>query len=167
MIGGTAEWKTSDALVRRLKEIREATRPGSRTQARAMGDIKKLVEEDHRDKLTRGVDRYGRPMEPAAPSTEAQPGRCPGKVMVPCGPRSWPFRAFVCGWRLQGDNTTVIEAKYEYDPKIVQAHEKGARKPGTKWRLPARPTMGITPKGWAAIKKRVKQLAEDIRIGGR
>lgn len=166
MISGSVEWRTSDALIRRIQALRDATRPGSRVQSRAFKELRQIVEDDHHDKLQRGVDRYGRPQTLLAQSsTKKRPGGA-AKPLIPRGPRSWPWRTFTVSWTLQGDNTTMLTAKYDHNPVIVNAHEKGASKPGTRWKLPARPTMGITPKGWSRIRQWQKQLAADILKSG-
>jgi hypothetical protein len=154
----------SGALQRRLAELQEATRPGSRVQARCRADIRQIVVEDHADMLVRGVDRYGVPRAPLAESTLKNRRRGPGPSLIPRGLASRFATHFEAVW-LTVAGALQLACRYrdilsKQGKTFVQYHMTGTRY------MPRRDTGGVTPKGWAALKARFARLPEDIRTGG-
>lgn len=167
------QWSSSDALVRRLKEIQDAARPGSRAVSAARKDIRQLIIDDNTDKFLRGVDRYGKPMVRLAASTlKRRDGS--GPPLIPHGTSSRFITHFEANW-VQSGGYSQLQARYRdiNDSKgrpFAQYHMTGCpigsnpKRPN--WSLPRRDPGGITPKGWYRVIQRHKQLAEDIRKSG-
>jgi hypothetical protein len=156
-----------------MAEIQFNGRPGSRAQNACKGDLFKIIQADHVDKMTRGVDRYGKPRAPLAASTLANKRRGPGPSLIPRGSRSRFITNFVLAWEeIGGTGVSVLVGKFvnivnKKGQSFAQYHLTGATRRGTKWVLPKRDVSGITPKGWAAVERRHAQLPADIlRMGG-
>lgn len=158
------EWAQSPALVARLRAIQQAAGDTSRTTNRVKGDIRTIVEDDHVDKMLRGVDRYGKPRTPLAPSTLANRRRGGGPSLVPRGTQSRYITQFRTDWVSAADATRVLRMYFQdfTSPKgfpIPIAHEYGTA------RIPARPIGGVTPKGWSQITTRCSQYAAEVLKG--
>jgi hypothetical protein len=171
MSGTYVQWASSDALIRRLRDMAAYARPGSRAVARARADILDIVKTDHTDKMLRGVDRYGQPRAPLAASTIKKGRRGNGPSLIPRGRQSRFIRNFKAEWEQHGGDY-VLFARFtgmvgkNGVPWSVY-HLTGASKPGTNWVLPRRDVSGITPRGWSQIKERQQTLAQNIlRYGG-
>jgi hypothetical protein len=154
------EFPASSALSRRLNELKEMARPGSRVVAAARAEIKKIVEADHREKLMRGVDRYGRPLAPLAESTRAR-RKGNGPILIPRGMASRLITGFRCEWVSVG--TDQVLRAFVVGAEWVRYHFTGTRK------MLRRDVSGVSPKAWAAIVARMRRVPDELRRyrGGR
>jgi len=161
----------SPALLRRLKEMQDAAGPNGRATNRVKGDLAAIVVEDNTEKLLgrgllEGVDRFGRPLAPMAPSTFKNPRRGLGPVLVPRGLLSRFITHFKAEWR-RGVLVMGWQDILSKDGRsFVEYHLAGAplgSKPGQpNWSLPQRDVAGITPAGWAKIVARHAKFAADV-----
>lgn len=167
------QWPGSAALIRRLGEIQDAARPGSRAVLSARKDIRQIAIDDNRDKLLRGVDRYGRPMARLAASTLKR-RKGGGPPLVPEGDRSRFIANFEVIWVNAGGYQQLVARYRDINDRdgrpFAQYHMTGCP-PGSNpkhplWSLPRRDPGGITPKGWYRVIQRHKQLASDIVKSG-
>jgi len=169
------QWPASDALAKRLKEINEAAKLSGKGANRVKGDIRRIVIEDNTDKLLgrgllEGVDRYGKPLARMADSTYRKKGRGFGPVLAPKGMASRFITNFRAEWQDSGRgfNTLVcfwLGMVNKQGQSFAQYHLTGAKKPGTKWVVPKRDIGGVTPKGMAAIRARIKKYMSDAIRG--
>lgn len=163
------EWRTSEALLRRLRAMEDATRPGSKVQNKFRGDVNRIITEDHTDKMLRGVDGRGRPRAPLAASTLANPRRGGGPSLVPRNQLSRFITGFRTAWTTSNGGQ-VLRAWFEGMPWAIYhltGCPKGSNPKRPNWSLPKRDVSGITPKGWQNLGVRLAALAGDIRrMGG-
>jgi hypothetical protein len=165
------QWPTSSALVARIDQIRAAARPGGRANTRALGDIRQIVEDDHKDKMLRDVDRYGKTRAELAESTLRNPHRGGGPSLIPQGERSRFITNFEAVWQPASNGLNYLAMRFvdivnKRGQPFAHYHLTGASKPGTNWVLPKRDVGGITPAGWAKIKARMSRFAADVLRGG-
>jgi hypothetical protein len=162
-------WASSDALIRRLQEIQDAGRPGSTAIQSTKKDIKRIIEDDHKGKMLRGVDRYGKPRAPLAPGTLTVK-RGSGPSLIPRGLNSRFVTNFETLWTEEGGYRQLVghfrPILSKKGKEFAHYHLTGAVKAGTNWVLPKRDVGGITPKGWYRIIQRHKQLPDDFRKFG-
>jgi hypothetical protein len=158
------ERPNSGALQRRVEQISAATRPGSKVQARFRKDLHGIVATDHTEMLLRDVDRYGQDRAPLAASTLADRKRGPGPSLIPRLERSRFLTNWEAIWKTVGGIPQLVGRYFDILSKqgkpFVQYHMTGGP------RLPRRDTGGITPRGWAAVKRRFARLPDEIRKGG-
>lgn len=164
------QWGASGALVNRLRAIQDAASETGRGTSAVKGDIRAIVEQDHRDKMLRGVTRYGTPRAPLAPSTLAARARkgLTGPSLVPRGLQSRYITTFRTAWESDNTGYRVLVARFVgfTSPSgfpIPVAHERGAG--AGRWSLPARPVMGITPAGWAQVVARHARFVRTLGEG--
>lgn len=169
-------WKSSGALMAKLRAIQEMSDLSGKGANRVKGDIRKIVVQDNTDKLLgrgllEGVDRYGKPLARMADSTFRRKSRGFGPVLAPRGLQSRFITNFQAVWVDTGRGFTGLLCRYvgivnKKGQSFAQYHLTGAKKPGTKWVLPRRDVGGITPKGWALIQARFRRFAQDVIKGG-
>jgi hypothetical protein len=141
----------SPALLRRCAEIEARLRPGSKEIVKFREDLRLVVTEDHYHMLLENRDRYGQTRAPLAARTLADPKRGPGPSLIPNYYRSRFLSHFEALWTTEGALMILI-ARYrdilsKKGKPFVQYHMTGT------WKMPRRDTGGITPKGWAQVKK--------------
>lgn len=158
-----------------IAAIQEAARPGSKAQTNFRGRLDKVIREDHRDKILRGVDGRGRPMAPLAASTLANPRRGPGGPLGTHGARARFITHFFTRWVVDGGQHVLVAyfsqllskpTKKSPAKPFAQYHLTGATKPGTRWVLPKRNVAGITPSGWVKVRQVIAQFWVDARQYG-
>lgn len=162
---------TSDALARRCQEIQEAARPGSRALNAMRKDMARIVVDDHREMMLRGVDGRGRERAQLADSTQEDRRRGPGPSLIPNRERSRFYRNVETLWQTVGGVMVLVKRLFNIVDKkgrsIIEYHLNGATKRGSRWRLPKRDVRGITPRGWARLRERQRQFVQDlVRSGG-
>lgn len=165
------ERAASPALLKRVASIQAALGASSLQRTKMRADLKTIVFEDHADMVLRGVDRYGRPRAPLAPSTLKNRKRGPGPSLAPRGRNSRFVTNFVTFYEARENGETLV-GQYEdilskQGKPFARYHLTGATKPGTNWVLPRRDVGGVTPKGWAAVKKRFERFAADVAAAGK
>lgn len=135
-------------LKARVESLKAAAAPTGKSITGARIEIRNAVERDNEDKLFRQVDRYGKPLAKLAKSTlkRRKPGQRPD-ALIPHGYASRVIQNLSTEW--EGDELVVRWTGIHW----ILYHLTGAKKPGTKWVLPRRDISGITPKGWAEIRK--------------
>ena len=158
------ERPSSPALLRRTDEIAEALKPRSRAMTRFREDLRLVVVEDHYHMLLEGKDRYGKARAPLAARTLADPKRGPGPSLIPNYYRSRFIANFEASWMVREGEQTLV-ARYrdilsKQGKPFAQYHMTGAHKAGTNWYLPRRDTGGVTPRGWAQVKRLFALLPE-------
>lgn len=161
------QWKSSDALIRRFREL--STLNDSRKMDRLRQDIKQIVIEDNVDKIlgrgTVGVDRYGKPLARlrggrplTAAEYRARGGT--GPVLAPRGMGSRVITGFQVRWVREGDTWVLVAGWRNVNSRkgkpFMQYHLKGA----PKAHLPRRDVGGVTPKGWKRIDGRLHRFWE-------
>jgi hypothetical protein len=163
-------WPPSPALVKRLDDIQAAAGPNSRSTNRVKGDIRQIVISDNTEKLLgrgnlEGVDRHGRPLAPMAPSTYQNPRRGLGPVLAPRGLLSRAITAFRATW--QGGLLVMGWVGIPWIAYHLTGCPKGSNARRPNWSLPQRDIAGTTPQGFARIKARHSQYAQDVLKGER
>jgi hypothetical protein len=166
------QWRSSDALQRRLQEIQDAARPGSKAVSAARKDIRTIIIEDHHDKMLRGADRYGKPRAALNNGNPLKPWQIKarggsGPSLVPRGPNSRFYTNIEATWVTVSGYLQLVMRFRDILSKagkpFAQYHLTGS--PSTN--LPKRDVGGTTPKGWNRVIKRHKQLGTDIiKAGG-
>ena len=171
----TVQWRSSGALVKKLRQIKEMSDMSGKGAAQVKGDIRKIVIEDNTEKLLgrgnlEGVDRYGKPLAPMAKSTYQNPKRGFGPVLAPRGLASRFITNFFARWEDSGQGFTTLVSGWSgivnrKGQGFVQFHLTGAKKAGTNWVLPRRDVGGISPAGFSKINARFKKFASDVLKG--
>jgi hypothetical protein len=161
------QWRSSPALIKRLEAIQEAARPGSSALNRVRADIRRIVVDDHTEKMIRGVDRYGIQRVALAPSTLKNKRRGPGPSLIPRGMQSRFITNFQAVWEPSGGYMLLTmrftDILSKRGKQFAHYHLLGA----PRAHLPRRDVGGITPKGWAKIAERHTQYAKDlVKMGG-
>lgn len=159
------EWPTSPALLTRIAGARAAVKPDSRSMRDLRADVMSINGNDHIDKMLRGVDRYGRPRAPLAQSTRdkiAKGKRGPGPSLIPNVFTSRYLTTFSQRW-VWREGRSELSSRFDgFVSKrgfpIPMAHEAGV----PRRNLPRRAVMGITPKGWSEVNKRMTVFADKV-----
>lgn len=157
------ERAASPALLRRCAQIEESLKPQSRGMRLFREDLRRTVVEDHYHMLIEGKDRYGQPRAPLAASTLKDKKRGPGPSLIPNWYRSRFLANFEAEWEVR-EGVMRLVCRYrdvlsKQGQPFAQYHMTGTR------RMPRRDTGGITPKGWAQVKKLFALLPEYLRKG--
>lgn len=159
------EWPSPPALLTRIAAARAAVDPDSRAMRALRADLMSINGNDHVDKMIQGIDRYGRTREPLAPSTmlKIMKGkRGTGPSLIPNRFGSRYLTTFAQRW-VTRQGRSELSSRFDgfVSPKgfpIPMAHEAGV----PSRNLPRRAVMGLTPKGWAEVRRRFSEFAGKV-----
>jgi hypothetical protein len=168
----TIRMTVSRDLERWVRNVTEASNASSARCSRLRFEISRAVVEDNEGKIYgpggvyAGVDRFGRPLAPPAPSTLkgwARKGLV-RQVLAPHGLSSRTIRNFRVRW-IYGSVRWSLVAGWEGMDWLryhLQGAPRGSKGGQPRWSLPRRDIGGITPAGWTAIRAILYKFNDDL-----